>query len=181
MKSWAPDSRAAAWMRSSVASGSAKAMLSAMVELKRKVSSNTRPTARRRCDQVGVADVDAVEGDPTGPRRRRSGGCSRATVDLPLPVAPTSATDSPAGDVEHEVVEDRGSGAGLVAEVTSSKRTAPRPWWPSVAPAGSGVGCGGETMAGSVASTASTRCAEAAARWAWAMIMPSIRSGQISR
>jgi hypothetical protein len=35
-------------------------------------------------------------------------------------------------------------------------------------------------MSGAVVSTSSTRSADTTARWAWATIVPSIRSGQIS-
>ncbi len=69
MNSWAPASRAARSMSSIGAFGSAKAMLAAMVSLNRKVSSNTRPTARRT-----VAD-----GGRRARRRRRCGTAPAST------------------------------------------------------------------------------------------------------
>ena len=98
-------------------------------------------------------------------------GMSRATVVLPEPVAPTSATDFARRHPQVEAVEHRLGPA--VAEAHASEAHL-------AAPGGQGGGPGGSSTSGSVDSTSSTRSADTAARWDWATIMPSIRSGQIS-
>ena len=96
---------------------------------------------------------------------------SRPTVDLPDPVAPTTATDSPGA-----TRRSKPSSTGWrrpYPKRTSLKVTSPPP-------GGSDTGRSGSWIAGSVVSTSSTRSADTAARWAWATIMPSMRSGQMS-
>ena len=147
----------------------------AIVSVKRNVSSNTMPTARRSSRTRSVADVDAVEEDA-------------ARVDV------VEARDQPgdrglaaAGRADER---DRLARAELEVEVVAAPvarrrrrsarpRSGPRR---GRAPAvrGQRARVGASTITGAVESTSSTRCDAAAARWAWAMIMPSIRSGQMS-
>ena len=77
------------------------------VSLNRNVSSNTMPTAVAQVVQLDVAHVDAVEQDRARRRRRRSGGCSRATVVLPQPVGPDERDRLARPDREVEAVEHR--------------------------------------------------------------------------
>ena len=102
---------------------------------------------------------------------------SRATVVLPLPVAPTSATDSPAGTVRSKPSStDRQPARRRTHAVEAHLAAAAgRPV------AGSGSRSAWSTITGSVARTSCDPLGgRPAARWPWAMIMPSIRSGQIS-
>ncbi len=97
---------------------------------------------------------------------------SLATVDFPEPVAPTSATDSPAS-----MVRSRSVNTGVVVSgyVKCTPTNSTRP--PC---SGRSTGCAGATIAGSASRTSPTRAAEAEARCAWATMLPSMRSGQMS-
>ena len=93
--------------------------------------------------QVGeaqVAQVDAVDRDPPGGRGRRGGRPSEASVVLPEPVSPTSASVVPAGTTRSTSVERRcvAAGVGERRRPRSGRRRAPR--------AGStGTGCAGSS------------------------------------
>ena len=77
---------------------------------RRGTSPRTRsPTAAAELVQGELADVDAVEADRCRRRRRRSGGGGGRSVDLPEPVAPTRATDSPGA-----IVRSKSSSTGAV-------------------------------------------------------------------
>ena len=92
---------------------------------------------------------------------------SLATVDLPLPVAPTSAIDSPGSTVRSKPVEHGPTAAVAEGDAVEAHAAATR--------LGSRTGLGGSTTSASVARISWTRCADAPARPAWATIIPSIR------
>ena len=71
-------------------------MLARMVSENRKLSSNATPTSRRSECSVHVAQVVPVERTAPGVRVVEAWDAATRRVDLPLPLAPTSATRSPA-------------------------------------------------------------------------------------
>ena len=155
MKPCAPMARAAPSISAWVAPGRPSRMLSATEPAKRKLSWVTVMTARRRSTSVrSRRSTPSSSTQPSVGSQKRA--ASRATVVLPAPVAPTTASVWPAGISEVEVVQD---GALPVAEL-HARRSGPRR-----AAAGSGVGSTGSGTLGGSASTPESFSVAAAAAW----------------
>ena len=131
-------------------------MFSRTVAENRKASSETSAISRRSELEVDVAHVDAVDqhAPAVGSYRR---GTSDTSVVLPDPLAPTTATVRPAGDVEVDPAQHRGSPS--VGELDAAQLD------PPVALGQPGrARRGGQPGARSRISN--TRAPEATARWA---------------
>ena len=92
--------------RASDASGSPSRMLSATLPRRSVGCWGTQATSAPPGVGAAVREVDAADGDAARPSASAKPSSSAATVLLPAPLSPTSATVSPGAQLEVEPVED---------------------------------------------------------------------------